>query len=163
MTTTPPAPTASVPGTVQAPPTPDRRTSRRRAGDAAEASAARFLAARGLVPLARQWARRIGELDLVMVCPRTGTIVFVEVRYRASGTRGGATGSVDARKRRRLRLAAAAWLQRHADPRRPARIDVIGMMPGAPLEASGEPRAARGAGVAWEGYRLDWRPGAVEG
>ena len=157
MTTTFPAPP-------RLDPAPDRRTSRRRAGDAAEASAARFLAARGLVPLARQWARRVGELDLVMVCPRTGTIVFVEVRYRASGARGGPTGSVDAPKRRRLRLAATAWLQRHADPRRPARIDVIGMMPGAPDASGGRSASAtRGPGVAWEGYRLDWRPDSVDG
>ena len=129
----------------------DRRTPARRAGDATEAAAARYLEARGLVRLARQYVRRVGELDLVMVEPGTGRIVFVEVRCRASGERDAAL-SVDAAKRRRLRRVAAAWLQRHADPRRPARIDVLGMAP-----ASGDPR-----GPLWEGYRVRWLRGAVD-
>ena len=130
----------------------DRRTAARRAGDAAEAVAARFLESRGLVTLARQWTRRVGELDLVMVEPDTGTIVFVEVRWRARGGAGGAALSVDARKRRRLRRAASAWLQRHADPRRPARIDVLGLAP-----------AGRDASERWEGRAVAWLPGAVDG
>ena len=162
------------PGKAATPPIADRRTSGRRAGDAAEAAAARFLESRGLVPLARQYVRRIGELDLVAVDPATGTIVFAEVRYRGSTARGGAVASVDARKRARLRRTARAWLQRHADPRRPARIDVIGMAPGAPGPGTGgsgtdgagpDDAGERGAGavVDWEGYRLTWLPGAVDG
>ena len=146
----------------------DGRTPERCAGDAAEAAAARFLVARGLVPLARQYVRRVGELDLVMVEPGTGTIVFAEVRYRTSNARGGAALSVDARKRRRLRATASAWLQRHADPRRAARIDVLGLCPDAgrnALDPGGpDPTPEDGASVTrWEGYRLTWLPGAVGG
>ena len=125
----------------------DRRTGRRRAGDAAEAVAARLLESAGLVVLARQWTRRVGELDLVAVEPGPGTIVFVEVRYRAAGV---AVETVGAAKRRRLRSAAAAWLQRHADPRRPARIDVIGLAPARPHDA-----APAGATLR-EGYLITW-------
>ena len=111
--------------------------------------------------LARQYVRRVGELDLVMVEPGTGTIVFAEVRYRASGARGGAALSVDARKRRRLRATASAWLQRHADPRRPARIDVLGL---GPAGAADDPRRpGRPGDVRWEGRWLTWLPGAVDG
>ena len=125
----------------------DARTDRRRAGDAAEAVAARLLESAGLVVLARQWTRRVGELDLVAVEPGPGTVVFVEVRYRASGA---AVETVGAAKRRRLRSAAAAWLQRHADPRRPARIDVIGLTP-----ARSRGTAPAGATLR-EGYLITW-------
>ncbi len=138
----------------------DTRTSRRRAGDAAEAVACRHLESAGLVALERQYLRRIGELDLVMVEPGTGTIVFVEVRYRADARRGGALASVTAAKRRRLGLTAAAWLQRHADPRRAARIDLVGL---SPADVAAAPRAPgddfRTAIV--EGYRVEWLRGTV--
>ena len=98
-----------------------------------------------------------------MVEPATGTIVFVEVRYRGDVRRGGAAASVDARKRGRLRLAASAWLQRHADPRRPARIDVVGLAPGARAGAPVRARPGEPVPVAWEGYALLWLPGAVGG
>lgn len=157
----PSAPTASPHDGAAA--SPDRRTSRRREGDRAEAAACRFLVNAGLVPLDRQFLRRIGELDLVLVEPGTGTIVFVEVRYRADARRGGAAASVDAAKRRRLRRTAAAWLQRHADARRPARIDVVGLAPVRPRAAAraGEVRGARGK--PWEDYLLTWVRAAVDG
>lgn len=86
------------------PATPDRRT----LGAAAEAAACAHLEAAGLRRLARNVNYRFGELDLVM---RDGnTVVFVEVRYRRDDRYGGAMGSVDFRKRRRLVLAARAWL-----------------------------------------------------
>jgi putative endonuclease len=37
-------------------------------------------------------------------------VVLVEVRYRRSAGFGGSVGSVDAGKRRRIALAAQAWL-----------------------------------------------------
>lgn len=63
-----------------------------------------------------------GELDLVM---RDGdTLVFVEVRFRASARFGGAAASVDPRKQARLTAAAAYYLQRHPI-NLPCRFDVI--------------------------------------
>lgn len=126
----------------------DRRTDRQRRGDAAEAAAARYLTACGLPALERHFLRRIGEIDLIHVDPANGAVVFVEVRYRGSSSHGGALGSVGARKRRTVHLAARAWLQAHADPRRPARIDVIGMSPAGPPDDDGW--------CDWEDYRLRW-------
>lgn len=84
------------------------RPDRKQLGDAAEAAARATLEDAGLVTLARNVGYRFGELDLVM---RDGaTIVFVEVRYRSNDRFGGAAGSVDHRKRRRIVLAARAWL-----------------------------------------------------
>jgi putative endonuclease len=58
------------------------------AGAQAETLAARFLEARGLKLVERNWRSRFGELDLVL---REGdTIVMVEVRMRRSKVFGGA-------------------------------------------------------------------------
>lgn len=148
-------------------PSPSRRkrTHRQCLGEAAESSAARFLVDRGLVLLDTRFLRRLGELDLVLVEPTTGCIVFAEVRYRGHGSRFGAVASVDARKRARLKVTAAAWLQRHADPQRPARIDVLGLEP---LRAAGRHFPSRRPGgdagdiSTWEHYRLTWVRNALE-
>lgn len=100
-------------------PAPDRIA----LGAAAEDAACAFLLARGLQLIARNVRYRFGELDLVM---RDGeTIVFVEVRRRKGGRFGDGAASVDHRKRRRLRLAARAWLasKRWLDSA-PCRFDV---------------------------------------
>lgn len=67
---------------------------------------------------------RFGELDLVM---REGaSVVFVEVRYRASLRFGGAVGSVTRSKRLRLARAASAYLAANASLARCAcRFDVV--------------------------------------
>ncbi len=123
------------------------RTVKQTRGDAAEASAGRFLESRGLHILERGYLRRRGELDLVCADPASRGIVFVEVRYRSRLDYGGPLASVTYAKARKLRITARAWLQQHADPRRPARIDVIGICP-ARFGAPGD--------LSWEGQRLTW-------
>lgn len=105
-------------------------TDRRARGDAIEAAGLAHLQAHGLQVLARNAQARGGELDLVMLDGET--VVFVEVRYRASAAFGGGFASVDARKRRKLVHAAQVFLMRH--PRHaqaPCRFDVV--------DASGDP------------------------
>jgi putative endonuclease len=80
-------------------------------GMRAETLAANYLRARGLVIVARNFRVRGGEIDLV--AREGGVTVFVEVRLRRSKAFGGAIGSIDAPKRRRLLLAAAHWRLRH--------------------------------------------------
>ena len=133
-----------------------RRTSQQQRGDAAEASAARFLESRGLVVLDRGYVRRTGELDLVCVEPATHTVVFVEVRFRRSLQHGGPLGSITASKARKLRSTAAAWLQRHADPRRPARIDVIGISLIRAQAGAAWPVDEISNEISWEGNYLTW-------
>ena len=98
-------------------------------GRAAERLARDVLVEHGLETLGVNWRRRVGELDLIMREPLDGTIVFVEVRYRGRAARGDGLDSVDHAKRARLRRAALAWLQRHADLETPARIDVVAIGP----------------------------------
>lgn len=99
------------------------------AGDAAEDLALRWLQARGLSPVARNYrvargpSARGGEVDLI-VRDRDGTLVFVEVRRRSTASHGGAAASVGTAKRRSLLLAAQLYLLRLATPP-PCRFDVV--------------------------------------
>ena len=112
-----------------------RRTPAQDTGLEAEDAAASLLARHGLEIVARNYRTRLGEIDLVA---RDGTtLVFVEVRSRASGRFGGAVESVTAAKRRRLVAAARQYLsQLRREP--PCRFDVVTVQ-------AGEPAWLRGA------------------
>jgi putative endonuclease len=103
---------------------PCSRIDRAALGRAGEEAAARYLAARGLEVLLRNWRCRLGELDLVA---REGAVlVIVEVRRRARGDFGGAAASVTPAKRRRIvRAARHLLMQRPELARCAARFDVI--------------------------------------
>ena len=91
-------------------------------GREAESRAAEYLRAKGLKILERNWRCRFGEIDLVA---RDGpTLVFVEVRARASRTHGGAAGSISAAKRRRLTATANYYLSRCRSDE-PCRFDAL--------------------------------------
>nr|WP_309967142.1 YraN family protein [Variovorax guangxiensis] len=96
-------------------------------GDAAEAAALAHLQAGGLVLVARNYrtpGRGGGEIDLIMRDPRDGTLVFVEVRQRASASHGGAASSITGVKQRRIVFAARHYLSRlRTLP--PCRFDVV--------------------------------------
>ena len=104
------------------------RPSTRARGLAAEDRALAHLQAAGLSLVERNYrtpGRGGGEIDLVMHAP-DGTLVFVEVRARASATHGGAAASVGAVKQRRIVLAARHYLLRHRAPP-PCRFDVLAL------------------------------------
>ncbi len=74
-----------------------------------------------------------GEIDLIMRDPRDQTLVFVEVRQRASASHGGAGGSITGVKQRRIIFAARHYLlQLRALP--PCRFDVVLVQPGERIE-----------------------------
>ena len=102
----------------------DQAESTRSRGDAVEDAALAYLQQQGLQLLARNLSVRGGELDLVML--EGGSVVFVEVRHRASSHFGGGAASVDARKQRKIVLSATRFLADHADLANAAcRFDVI--------------------------------------
>lgn len=102
---------------------------RQRDGALAEDAACALLESRGLRLLARNARYKFGELDLVMI--DGDTLAFVEVRLRKDGRYGGAAVSVDAGKRRKLALAAQAWLSSHREfSRAPCRFDVVAVVRG---------------------------------
>jgi len=98
------------------------RTARQLAGDVGEDVALAHLQKHGLTLVERNFSCRGGELDLIM---RDGaTVVFVEVRRRASSAYGSAAASIGSAKQARLRVAANTWLRRYRMP--PAcRFDVV--------------------------------------
>lgn len=97
---------------------------RHQTGAVVESAAARYLASQGLILLDANVRYRDGELDLVM--RDGGTLVFVEVRYRANRDFGGAAASVTPTKQRRLIRAATRYLAAHpAHAALPCRFDVI--------------------------------------
>ena len=95
-------------------------------GDAAEDLALQHLQQAGLRLVTRNYrtpGRGGGEIDLVLR-DRDGTLVFAEVRARASSTHGGAAASVSALKQRRIVFAARHYLLR-LSPLPPCRFDVV--------------------------------------
>lgn len=94
-----------------------------RIGQWAEERAVEHLENAGLRLLTRNFRCRLGELDAVMA--DGSTVVFVEVRYRASDRYGDGLESVTHAKQRKLIGAARAWLARHAAAEPPCRFDVV--------------------------------------
>lgn len=102
-------------------------TTTRQRGNAAEDAALAHLQAAGLQLLERNYrtpGRGGGEIDLI-VRERGGTLVFVEVRSRASGAFGGAGASIGSAKQRRIVLAARHYLQRFGSAPPPCRFDAV--------------------------------------
>jgi putative endonuclease len=109
----------------------DAAASTKQTGDAAEDRALAHLAAAGLKLVARNYrtpGRGGGEIDLVMR-DNAGTLVFVEVRKRASRAFGGAAASVGHVKQRRIIFAARHFLARLAQ-QPPCRFDVVSVEAG---------------------------------
>lgn len=102
--------------------------STRSVGAAGEQRALLHLQAAGLRLVARNFkspGRGGGEVDLIMREP-DGTLVFVEVRQRASASHGGAAASVGWAKQRRIIFAARHYLARLAYCP-PCRFDVVAL------------------------------------
>lgn len=78
-------------------------------GRAGEDAAARLYEREGYAVVARNWRCRLGELDLILASG--ATLVFCEVKTRRGAMFGGGYEAVDARKRRKLRAVADAFLQ----------------------------------------------------
>jgi putative endonuclease len=78
-------------------------------GARGESLAALHYQAKGAEVLGRNWRCGRDELDLIVL--ERGVLVFVEVKTRTAEEAGAGRRAVDARKRRALRRAAAAWLR----------------------------------------------------
>ncbi len=83
-------------------------------GRSAEDRALAYLRAHGLILLERNFRSKRGEIDLVM--RDAATLVFVEVRRRASRQFGGAAASISTTKQARLWRCAQLFLQRYPTP-----------------------------------------------
>ena len=101
---------------------------RHKLGELGEDLACRELRRRGYAILARRYRIRRGELDVIA---RDGeTLVFVEVKTRASAGYGSAFDAVTAAKRRQLSGLAQAYLARRGWTDYPSRFDVVAVTMG---------------------------------
>ena len=105
------------------------RQNKRSIGSDREEAAAAYLAAKGYKILARNFRTRQGEIDLVA---RDGKyLVFVEVKYRKSGSAGTPLEAVSPLKQRQISKIALFYLNRYKlGPDQPVRFDVVGVSPG---------------------------------
>ncbi len=95
-------------------------------GDAAESIALAHLRTAGLKLLETNYrtpGRGGGEIDLIMK-DADGTLVFIEVRQRASQSHGGAGASISSVKQKRIVFAARQYLMRFKTLP-PCRFDVV--------------------------------------
>jgi putative endonuclease len=104
----------------------DVRGVRQQFGNRGEAEAARYLERLGYKILHRQLRSRYGELDLVALDGET--IVFIEVKTRASTSAGHPTESITLVKQKKITQSALAFLKRHRWLNRKARFDVISII-----------------------------------
>lgn len=88
-----------------------------------ERAAARYLRRRGYVIVALGSRDKSGELDIVAVDGRT--IVFVEVKTRASHAAGHPAEAVDVDKQRRIAHLALRYLRRHGLLEHRWRFDIV--------------------------------------
>lgn len=92
-------------------------------GKLGENIAVEELERRGYEILARRYRTRHGEIDIV--ASDRCTIVFVEVKARATAEFGTAAEAVTPSKQRRLGAMAADYLARNGVTNRPCRFDVV--------------------------------------
>ncbi len=95
-------------------------------GNRGERKAAGFLRGLGYRILARQYANRHGEIDLIA---RDGdTLVFVEVKTRRSNAGGLPVEAVTTDKQRKLTMTALVWLKRRGLLESRCRFDVVSII-----------------------------------
>jgi putative endonuclease len=96
-------------------------------GAAGEAAAVRFLQAKGLVILDRNWRGQGGELDIVAFA-EPSIVAVVEVKTRSGSGFGDPAVAVTGLKYSRLRRLAGQWVASHDVPAQEIRIDIVGVM-----------------------------------
>ena len=99
------------------------RMERQALGRWGENLAADFLIRKGYEIIVRNTRTTYGEIDII--AQNRETLVFVEVKTRATDTYGPPEASVTPKKREHLIASAQAYLQASPDPVKNWRIDVI--------------------------------------
>jgi putative endonuclease len=97
--------------------------SRQSLGRMGETLAGAFLKNKGYIILERNWHSPYGEIDLI--ARRNESIVFVEVKTRASTSYGPPEISITPRKAEHMRNAASYYIQQHPEMNADWRIDLI--------------------------------------
>ncbi|HEX5793441.1 MAG TPA: YraN family protein [Rheinheimera sp.] len=91
-----------------------------------------YLQRQGLQLIQQNYHCKAGEIDLVM---RDGaSLIFVEVKYRASNAFGGAAAAVTASKQQKLLRASRWYLQQYRLTDQACRLDVLAIEGQAPYQ-----------------------------
>lgn len=91
-----------------------------------------YLMQQGLIFVQQNFQCKAGEIDLIM---RDGsTLVFIEVKYRASTAFGGALAAVSTSKQQKLLRSCRWYLQKYQLSNAPCRIDVLAIEGAAPYQ-----------------------------
>ena len=96
---------------------------RQQLGKTGESLAVEELERRGYAIVARRYRTKYGEIDIV--AEDGETLVFVEVKARATCEFGTAAEAVTPWKQRRLARMASDYIARHGLDLRPCRFDVV--------------------------------------
>ena len=95
----------------------------RRTGTGYERKAGAYLESLGYKIVTYNYRCRLGEIDLIA---RDGEyLVFVEVKYRATGVSGYPAEAVDARKQQTIAKCAMHFLMKQGNDDVPCRFDVV--------------------------------------
>ena len=89
----------------------------------------RFLRRKGFKTIARNFACKMGEIDLIAT-ENSGAIVFIEVRTRADESYTQAQETVTPKKQARLIRTAKYFLKTYKVKDRPLRFDVVAVVLG---------------------------------
>lgn len=100
---------------------------RKQTGNRGEEQAVQFLRKQGYKILARNFSTAVGELDIV--AQEKKTLVFVEVKTRASNAFGGPIAAVTSAKQQRMVRAAIQYIKATTPKFDSIRFDVIGILP----------------------------------
>ena len=94
-------------------------------GKRGEDIAHRYLQSRGHVIVARNYRTRGGTAEVDLITEDSGTLVFVEVKTRATDRFGAPEHAVDAEKRRRILRGASHYLVHADEDRECIRFDIV--------------------------------------
>jgi putative endonuclease len=98
---------------------------KRQEGFLGEEMAVQSLKEKGYRILERNYANRFGEIDII--AEERGSLVFVEVKKRATGRFGGPFSAIDKRKKDHLIRTAMCYLKENRACNKRARFDVVGI------------------------------------
>lgn len=96
----------------------------RRQGNIAEDQATQYLKEKGYKILARNFAGKTGEIDIIAQ-DKQNTIIFVEVKQRKTNLFGGGLAAVNKAKQRRITLTAASYIKKTKISYTALRFDII--------------------------------------
>jgi len=97
-------------------------------GNEGEDIACQYLEQKGYCIIARNYRRPCGEIDIIAADKKT--LVFVEVKKRASNAFGGPIAAVTRAKQHKIVLTAQYYLKENAPKFDNIRFDVVCLLPG---------------------------------